>query len=280
LSQASTRADITQAFKSSEIPPHHLSIIQPFIRSTTLRSTAFDVRTAKQAVKKALKKAVTLEKALRVPADRVRLTLQALQQPRIPPEQRVIVSAHHRRRLDEYAPLRAEADDHDEELKRLQTVQAKCDAGFSQDQLLLFVRKGKYKWTPRNLAHALAGLPSMGWEQSFKRCGKKKQQWAVREYRVFQMIEKCTDKSPDLFKALLEESIRSLPGRKPNDIALRESLFGNWRYLRMAIDEALALDDASERLPYRVFEIYTRRIRQGRDANEQFLVSMEALTDP
>jgi hypothetical protein len=120
----------------------------------------------------------------------------------------------------------------------------------------------------------------MGWEQSFKRCGKHKGAWLPREYRVFEMIERCADQSPDRFKSALEAAIRALPNRKPNEVAFREHLFAHWRYLRMAIDEAVVMDDNVERVPYRTFEIFMRLIRQGRDANEQLMVSLEELTEP
>jgi hypothetical protein len=279
LRDAVSRVDIVTAFSCGDIPAHHLHAVQPFTHSTTHVASATDVRAARHAVSAAWKKTVDFEKALRRPAERVRQTLHALKQG-IHTEQRAVILAQHRRRLDEYASLRAEADDHDEELKRLQSAQADCEAAYSQDQLLSFLKRGKYKRNPRNLAHAVAGLPQMGWEQSFKRCGKLKGSWPSKEYLVFHMIEKCSEESPDRFKGALEASIRALPNRKPNDVVFRERLFGNWRYLRLAIDEAAGLEDPAERRPYRTFEIYSRLIRQGRDANEQFMMSMEELTDP
>jgi hypothetical protein len=278
LHHATTRADVVAMFSLSDMPAHNVTALQPFTRSTTHVASDGDVRAVKRAVNAAWRKTVDFEKRLRRPADRVRQTLHALQQG-VEPEHRDVVLAQHRRRLNEYATLRAEADDHDEKLKRLQSLQADCDAAYSQDQVLLFLKKRKYKWNPRNLAHALAGLPQMGWEQSFKRCGNQEGWWPSREYRVFQLIEKCSDKSPDRFKGALEAAIRALPNRKPNDTTFREYLFTNWPFLRMAIDEAAALDDPLERRPYRTFEIYMKRIGQSRTPKEQFIASMEELIE-
>jgi len=94
------------------------------------------------------------------------------------------------------------------------------------------------------------------------------------------MIEKCSDESPERFKGALEASIRALPHRKPGDVAVRQRLYANWRYFRIAIDEALAVNDPQGRQPYRTFEVYMRLIAQGRDANEQLMASLEELTDP
>src|SRR5262249_26517529 len=151
LRHAATRADIRAAFSASSIPAHNVTAVQPFTRSTTQVASGADARAAKSAVNEASKKTVSFEQALRQPADRVRQTLHALQRG-VEPEHKAVVLAQHRRRLDVYAPLRAKADDHEEELQRLRTVCADCEAAYSQDQLLSFLKRGKYKWNPRNLA--------------------------------------------------------------------------------------------------------------------------------
>ncbi len=44
------------------------------------------------------------------------------------------------------------------------------DAAFTQNELLDFLRSGRYAFGPRNLADALAGVPYVGWRNSFRRC--------------------------------------------------------------------------------------------------------------
>ena len=280
LRHATTRGDVVAAFSSIEIPAHQANLVQLFIRTTTRAVTGADARAAKRAVNAGWKKTADFETALRPLAERVRQTQYALQHG-VSEDQKSVVLAQHRRRLDAYAPLRAQADDHDKQLDGLRLAQTDSEAAYAHDELLSLLKRRKYKWNPRNLAHALAGLPQIGWEQSFKRCAKQKSRlWPSRTYRVFEMIAKCADESPDRFRSALGDAIRVLPNKKPEDAAFKQSLCANWRYFRMAIEEAAAFDDEPQRRPYRTFEAYRRLSAQGRDVNEQLMASIEELSDP
>jgi len=93
---------------------------------------------------------------------------------------------------------------------------------------------------PTNLAHALAGLPQIGWEQSFSEREAGKPVWPSRTYQVFWDDRKCADESPDRFRSALEDVIersRIETRRTP----LQAIAVPNWRYFRMAIEKPLRL---------------------------------------
>jgi hypothetical protein len=280
LRRVRTREDVVAAFSSIEVPIHLAYLVQLFTRTTASTATGRDARHAKRAVNAAREKAADLERALRPLAERVRQTQRSMERA-LSKDGKVhedIVRVH-RSRLMAYAPLRAQADDLDERLKALEAAQFDAEAAYAQNELLSFL-KGKYKLNPRNLANALAGLPQMGWEQSFKRCGKEKTWlWPSNTYRVFEMIVKCADESSDRFLSAMDAAILALPNRKPADIQFRRSLCANRLYFRRAIEETAVLPDLGESRAYRAFDAYMRNISHGRSDDEQLLASLEEL-DP
>jgi hypothetical protein len=137
------------------------------------------------------------------------------------------------------------------------------ESAYAQDQLLAFIRKGKYAFHPLNLANAVAGLPwanevpFMGVWQSHARCLKSKAPgWSSYRYEVFKTIETvCEQASPssEVITQALEKRIKTLPrmakhdhpqiGSQKIENYTRVFLCENWWYLQRAIKKSLETTD-------------------------------------
>lgn len=55
-------------------------------------------------------------------------------------------------------------------ISKLDNRRLLLDAAFTQNELLDFLRSGRYAFDPGNLADAFAGVPFVGWRNSYRRC--------------------------------------------------------------------------------------------------------------
>jgi len=138
------------------------------------------------------------------------------------------------------------------------------EAAYAQDQLLIFIGKGKYAFHPLNLANAIAGLPFaigvpfMGVWQSHARCSKMKSPgWPNYRYEVFKTIESAWKNSSSSTTQpiieIFETTIRALPrtvvqehpqmGPQKIENYVRTFLCENWWHLQRAIKESLETKD-------------------------------------
>lgn len=137
------------------------------------------------------------------------------------------------------------------------------EAAYAQDQLLIFIGKGKYAFHPLNLANAIAGLPFaigvpfMGVWQSHARCSRiKSPGWPSYRYEVFKTIQSAWENSSSSTQpiiAVFESKIRGLPrtvfqehpqmGRHKIENYVRTFLCENWWHLQRAIKKSLETKD-------------------------------------
>ena len=278
LRTASTRAHVVSAFASIGFPSYLSYLTAPFTRATAVSATAQDLRNLKRVISAERDEELAREIVLRRIGARVFETLHALKQG-VSEDNKGTVVAQHRARLEAYAPLRAEDEERGESLRVRENSLLDAEASFSQDQLLEFL-ESKYAVNPRNLGCAVAGLPQIGWEQSFRRCTAGK---AVsppsRLYRAFSIIEACSNESPRDFLGALETAILELPKKSPLDADFRRWLCESWRYLRKAAEETTLGDDPAERRPYLTFDAFMRHISISRSQEDSLMASIEEL-DP
>ena len=136
------------------------------------------------------------------------------------------------------------------------------EAAFAQDELLTFIKKGKYALHPLNLANAMAGLPFavdvrfLGAWQSHARCsGLGCAGWPSYRYQVFEQIESMWEHSKSSSLPTVEffrEQIKRLPktvrqthppiGSDEVDNYVRSYLSENWWYLQRAIERSVQID--------------------------------------
>lgn len=143
------------------------------------------------------------------------------------------------------------------------------EAAYAQDQLLMFIRKGKYAFHPLNLANAIAGLPFgigvpfMGVWQSHARCSKiKSPGWPNYRYVVCEIIESAWKHSSSSTLPIIEvfeKEIRALPrvivqehsqmGPQKIENYTRTFLCENWWHLQRAIKKSVETKD-DQRPPF------------------------------
>jgi hypothetical protein len=133
------------------------------------------------------------------------------------------------------------------------------ESAFAQEQLLLFITKGKYALDPWNLAKAMAGLPYaieipfLGASQSHARCSSLQSPgWPSYRYQVFETIQSIWETSEHSTLTTVEffrQQIRSLPktvtqthptiGRHKCENYVKAHLSDNWWDLERAIKASL-----------------------------------------
>jgi hypothetical protein len=165
------------------------------------------------------------------------------------------------------------------------------EAGFAQDQLLMFIDKrfinGKYARNPRNLADAMAGLPFthdvhfMGAWQSYARCSKLRcSLWQHHRFQVFETIQSIWKKSQtsklpleEFFHqeimAMQEKVVRKTVDpvtqeeeRNRVENGVRSYLLDNWPIWSRAIRKSLETPVESERMAFVITSNFTKVQRE------------------
>jgi hypothetical protein len=147
-------------------------------------------------------------------------------------------------------------------------------------QLLDFLRKRRYTAEPFNLANALAGLPQMGWRESFVRCSKMPRSFFVRfPYRTFQVISRiwrCRPKDlKDTPMEFFREQILKLPRK---DDGIRDSLCQAWRDLRLAIEDCWRQEHRNDFMPYAITSAFIGNRSRSKTASDLILDKHEKLS--
>ncbi len=132
------------------------------------------------------------------------------------------------------------------------------EAYVAQTELLLFIRSGRYSFTPLNLANAMAGLPFMSWRRSSKRCSAIHSRAPYGfPYQLFLIIQRANKRSSR--KKLLAAIRESLLKTRKTDFVGVE-LRRKWYYVRSAVDEVLRQRHHPGAIPYRILSEYQRRV--------------------
>jgi hypothetical protein len=150
------------------------------------------------------------------------------------------------------------------------------EAHFAQLELLRFILSLRYSLIPINFANAMAGLPYMGWRQSFKRCrGRECQTVNGIAYRTFRIIQTAVSRSVDSSESLVD-SIRTFLKKAKAEVGFISELKKNWYYLRRAIEDSIAYNPPHDALPYRIAAEY-QRISCSKTAVDVILEERERL---
>jgi hypothetical protein len=133
----------------------------------------------------------------------------------------------------------------DVECRKLETTLLDQEAFFFRSQLLDFIKKADYEFTPRNVANAIAGLPYITSRRSAELCSTMKSKIALSgSYELLMFISsvwKRYDTSANLtvtdwFKLKIIELPRhKIINKKKMDNYFRTNLAGKWFFLRRAL---------------------------------------------
>jgi hypothetical protein len=147
-------------------------------------------------------------------------------------------------------------------------------------QLLDFLcGKKKYAVEPLNLANALAGLPNMGWRESFARCFKMPRcsPFAQLPYRVFEVVSHIWRRRPKDSKDSPIELFRIQILELPKKDGIRDVLGRKWRDLRLAIEDCWKEQHSDEFLPCAITSAFMRNNLRSKSSADQILDASEML---
>jgi Mg2+ and Co2+ transporter CorA len=145
------------------------------------------------------------------------------------------------------------------ELESLRTRLRECEAYFAQTEILRFIESNRRKFTPRNIAFAMAGLPRITARVSREQCAKL----AIDPpdgiaFEVFRAIARSIrEPIRDLRHSVYEMRKRLLNGPQ-SDLPQAAQLRENWYFLESAIRTAARDTGALPgSLAFRIFARYT-----------------------
>jgi hypothetical protein len=265
----------------SEHPNRHR--ISRLLLASSVTAKAEDIREGREANGRAIAQIYESREMQRLCLDLVNPAQMALG--RASPEQMEAVNAQLSKRQ---ADLDAANRNYEVARKAQEDFQKRLDlmeAGFAQDELLMFIDKrfikGKYARNPQNLADAIAGLPFtygvhfMGVWQSYARCSKL----ACSPHHRFQLFEtvqsiwnksrKSTMPLLDFFhqeitalqKTITVKKADPITGEEFNDKELnmvRHTLENDWPIWKLAIRKSFEFQVEIERVPFLICANFTK----------------------
>jgi hypothetical protein len=138
------------------------------------------------------------------------------------------------------------------------------EARFARQQMLLFLKSGRYEVNPCSLANATAGLPYMGWRQSMRRCKTRDSIIADSQpYQIFKSIRYLVQTASGKKTAnTLVESFREGIPRLPNRYRLaKQEIARKWLYLERAIRQAVRSKPHPQALHFEITKRYSEQMQ-------------------
>ncbi len=153
------------------------------------------------------------------------------------------------------------------------------EAYVSRAELLDFLQSRRYAVNPRNLANALAGLPTMKWRQSFARCTHMSFfSEPSFEYRVVETISGIWSRRPLDFKEAPVEYFRAKFLALPKTLDYtRRFLWENWSDMKAALEECWKEDRNPASLPFVLSPTFIRLATRQKNPAERLLAERDKL---
>ena len=148
-------------------------------------------------------------------------------------------------------------------------------------QLLDFLRKDRYAIEPLPLANAMAGLPDMGWRESYDRTSKmtRSSDFVQFPYRAFDVISRIWRRRPKGDQVAPTEFFREQVLRMPKkDDGARGVFCRGWRDLRLAIEECWTAQQSEDFMPYAITSAFLRNQIRQKTEKERMLDEHEMLS--
>jgi hypothetical protein len=294
LPRATTLEELRAALEPLRGHPNE-QYVTVFLRPTFVLSTAEEVRAARKKLGKAVEHCrLAREHHDKCIADS-RTAEFAIND--ATPEEQGVFFVELLRRWRDGATARKDREAAELAEKDLDQKLRDKEAGFALSELLDFITQRKYARNPLRLANAMAGLPDMGWEQSYARCSAIKcGSWPQFQFRLFRTIKAIWNRRvqhPELpITQLFRQEIERLPKTVIIDIpqpppnppkrgkvenALRSHLADNWRHLRLAIEEVVGSENHPEKVPFLLLSGFTRNIGKPRTPQDSILIEQEKI---
>lgn len=255
LWQAKTISDVRYAFRSIVNPQCHL--LEKFRRDRTRSTTGSELRAIRVKLLEAIRCHRERLAQLRFASDRYKRAARAetveadpLKRARLQMILSVLATNHHEAEaLENSARLQFET---------LKTELEEREADFAQSEILRFVQSNRRKFTPSNLAGAMAGLPLVTARISCQNCTKGGiVPVPGLAFNIFETIERVLKEPVQDLGALIVAMRRRVLERPYNDLPHIAVLCENWYFLESAIRSAVCdMDAPYGTLAYRVFAEY------------------------
>jgi hypothetical protein len=154
------------------------------------------------------------------------------------------------------------------------------EAAFYQMELLNYLTSKRYAVEPVSIANALAGLPTMGWRQSYDRCAKM--QYETEPHLVCQLLQAMSEiwrNRPDTLltdpTTFFKSGVLDLATKHSS---ARAYLMNNWHDFITAIDQCWNADKYfGEELPFVLTSAFIKNRSVPKTAAERLLASKDRL---
>jgi len=204
---------------------------------------------------------------------------KALSQAENDPETLAIILQEVEKREVKFKASAAQFEKMEQALQKLRIDLEKQEAFFAESELFTFMRNSGRGFTPQTLAKAIAGLPYIGCEQSFRRCSTFRDGTRPPHinYLVFKAIRYIVThwgfpSSPRKATELFKTKIQSLP---KNHKEARGYLKKHWPYLREGIENSCGSRLAPRAKPYKITENFVNSVGRSRTPLERVLLERE-----
>jgi hypothetical protein len=204
---------------------------------------------------------------------------KALSQTKNDPETHKIILQELKKREVKFKASATQFKEMEQALEKLRIDLHKQEAFFAESETFRFIRNPGRGVTPQSLAKAIAGLPYIGCEQSFRRCATFRDETRSPHinYLVFKAIRyivthwgfpSSPSKATELFKA----KIYSLP---KNHKEAGDYLKKHWPYLKEGIENSCSSRVSPRAKPYKITENFVNSVGRSRTPLEQVLLERE-----
>ena len=224
----------------------------------------------------------SLQEAYSKDKQQVEVGRRALSEAENDPEKYKIALQELEKREAKFKASTAQLEELEQEYQKLRVDREKQGAFFAESELFAFIRNPNRGFTPQSLARAIAGLPYIGCEQSFRRCAKLRDQTRPPHiyYLVFKAIRYIVThwgfpSSPRKATELFKTKIQSLP---KNHKQARNYLKEHWPYLEEGIENSCGNRLPPRAKPYRITENFVNSVERSRTPLEQVLLERKITT--
>jgi len=269
LAKARTREELRQALQP--IKDHsNRQYIDRLLRATNVTADAREIRQKRLALGQAVKCMHDAQAKRNKRMEECREIEFAMSQAR--PNQIDFVQREFPNRRAACQDAQAQASVAETQERILENELLDMEAAFAQDELLVFIKKGKYAFHPLNLANAMAGLPYgidvpfLGVSQSHARSSRLESPgWPSYAYQVFETIKSIWERSKRSSISIshcefFQQEIKALPkkvlqthptiGPQKVDNYVRTHLSDNWWCLQQAIEKSVQITDDPRPMPF------------------------------
>jgi hypothetical protein len=195
------------------------------------------------------------------------------------PDQREAIQDAVKQRQGRFLQAEAELKTLTDEFNFLSRKLSDQEAYVSRTELLDFLQSRRYALNPRNLANALAGLPTMKWRQSFARCARMAfDSGPSFEYQIWEVISEVWSRRPSEFKEPPLDFFRDELLQLPKTLAYnRQFLWDNWSDMKVALQECWTQKPNPTSVPFVLSTTFVRLATQQKNPAERILAEQDRL---